>query len=99
MSTDSIRRASTALLGNKYRLEVAGAIARAKGAPITCTTVSDETGIRYPRVQEELKRLNDAGVLRAKAAPPGQPVEYKAQPTAYWDLCAALLDELGSSGL
>jgi hypothetical protein len=94
MNLEEIRQRSTELLGNMYRLEVAEAIVRATGEAVTATSVHDETQIRYQRVQEELKRLASAGMLRARPAARGQPVEYKAEPSVYWELCAQLLDEL-----
>jgi DNA-binding transcriptional ArsR family regulator len=94
MNQDGIRQRSKELLGNMYRLEVAEAIAHAAGDAVTTLSVHEETGIRYARVQEELRRLKGAGILKAQPSPPGQPVEYKAEPTSYWELCKRLLDEL-----
>lgn len=94
MNLDEIRIKSGELLGNIYRLEVAEAIFDAAGDVVTATTVSEETGIKYNRVQEELKRLEAAKVLTSKPAPRGQPVEYKAASTVYWELCKQLLVEL-----
>lgn len=94
MQVEEVRRRSTQLFGNMYRLEVVDAILLAAGESVTASSVHEETGIKYPRVQEELKRLTDAGVLRQKPARRGQPVEYKAEPTTYFELCKSVLGEL-----
>lgn len=96
MGVGDVRRWSSQLLGNIYRLEVVEAINRADGEPVTATSVHEETGIKYPRVQEELKRLTEAGLLMQKDAPRGQPVEYKAVSTVYWKMCERLLAEVRS---
>lgn len=93
MGVEDLRRRSTQLLGNMYRLEIVEAIIRAAGEPVTATSVHEETGIKYPRVQEELKRLAEAGLLRQRDAPRGQPVEYKASATVYWEMCQHLSAE------
>ncbi len=93
MKGEPLRSASKDLLGNKYRAEVGAAIHAWGSEPLTALTLSDYTGIRYPRVQEELKRLEAAGLL-SQMDKPGQQVEYKARATVYWEFCNALLAEL-----
>lgn len=96
MNGEPLRSASKDLLGNKYRAEVGAAIHVWGSEPLTALTIADYTGIRYPRVQEELKRLEAAGLL-SQIDKPGQQVEYKAQATVYWEFCGALLAELEAS--
>jgi len=96
MGVEDVRRWSGQLLGNIYRLEVVETINRAASEPVTATSVHEESGIKYPRVQEELKRLTEAGLLMQQNAPRGQPVEYKAVPTVYWMMCEQLLAEVRS---
>lgn len=93
---ERVRSVSKDLLGNKYRAEVGAAIHIWGKDSLTALTVADFTGIRYPRVQEELKRLEAAGLL-SQVESLGQQVEYKAGPTVYWEFCAALLEELRSA--
>ena len=92
MNTTSIRALSKSLLGNSYRLEVAAAIARLDGEPFHAQGVSDDTGIRYARAQAELKHLLAAGMI-SEAASDTRRVEYKAEQSSFWRLCATLLDE------
>ena len=96
MTGERLRAASKDLLGNKYRAEVGAAIHAWGSDALTALTLADYTGIRYPRVQEELKRLESAGLL-AQVDKPGQHVEYKARATVYWEMCGALLAELEAS--
>jgi DNA-binding transcriptional regulator GbsR (MarR family) len=93
VDAERLRSVSKDLLGNKYRAEVGAAIHVWEQDALTALTVSDFTGIRYARVQEELKRLEAAGLL-VQVDSPGQQVEYKASPTVYWEFCAALFEEL-----
>ena len=79
---ESLRSQSKDLLGNKYRAEVGATVHVWGPEPLTALTIADYTGIRYPRVQEELKRLEAAGLL-SQVDQPGQQVEYKAQATVY----------------
>jgi DNA-binding transcriptional regulator GbsR (MarR family) len=93
-AVEEVRRLSGQLLGNKYRLEVVEALCRAGDDSVTATSIHEETGIKYARVQEELKRLKAYGVLRELDTPGAQTVEYKIEPTVYWELCKQLLDEI-----
>lgn len=94
MASERTRAVSKALLGNRYRAEVAAAIHTWGDDRLNASAVADFTGIRYPRVQEELKRLEDAGYLQQVEEAAGQTVEYKAAPSVYWEMCGALFAEL-----
>jgi hypothetical protein len=94
MGTDDIRKTSKELLGNKYRAEIGAAIHAWGTNPMTALAMSDHTGIRYGRVQEELVRLKEAGILQLVDQLAGATVEYKATSSVYWKLCADLLAEL-----
>lgn len=94
MANESLRDASKALLGNRYRLEIAAAVHAWGEEPLNALTMADFTGIRYPRVQEDLKRLQAAGLLRGGGDPSARTVEYKAVASVYWEFCRALLAEL-----
>jgi DNA-binding transcriptional ArsR family regulator len=88
-----LRALSKELLGNKYRLEIAAEIA-ASDDPVHAQGLADATGVRYPRVQEELKRLRAAGILAERSDPGSNIVQYKTHPSVYWDMCRQLRDEL-----
>jgi len=75
-----------------YRLEVAAAIADAEGQPVHAQELADATGLRYPRVQSELKHLLALGMLRESECD-GRAVEYKAVSSEYWNACRSLLTE------
>jgi DNA-binding transcriptional ArsR family regulator len=94
VTTDELRIASKDLLGNKYRLEIGAAIHERNDEPLTALAISDFTGVRYQRVQEDLKRLTAAGLLVQPDEQEGQTVEYQPVESVYWELCRALLLEL-----
>ena len=98
MAVERVRAASKEMLGNKYRVEIGAAIHTWAGEKLNSLTVADYTGIRYPRVQEDLKRLAAAGLLEQIEDPGSRTVEYKAASSVYWEFCSALLAELGESG-
>jgi len=92
MDRTAVRQRSKALLGSGYRLEIAAAIAEAAGEAVNAQELADLTGLRYPRVQHELKHLLDAGVL-ISAESVSRAVEYKAVASEYWKACQLLLAE------
>ena len=96
MSIAHTRSMSKALLGSQYRAEIAAAIDEAKG-PVSAQGLADETNIRYPRVQQELKHLLHAGVLTERP-PEGRTVFYEKIDTAYWSYCTALTAEWNGTG-
>jgi hypothetical protein len=79
-------------LGASYRLEVAAAIAAYGGSTFTTQGIADDTGIRYPRVQQELKHLLAAEMLVLSESPAPY-VNYKAVADPYWEVCVRLLDD------
>lgn len=91
MSTAHARSMSKALLGSQYRAEIAAAIGEADG-PVSAQGLADETKIRYPRVQQELKHLLQAGVLVERPSE-GRTVLYEKTDTAFWSYCSALAAE------
>ncbi len=94
MGVERVRAASKEMLGNKYRVEIGAAIQSWDGEKLNALTVSDFTGIRYPRVQEDLKRLAAAGLLDQVDDAGSRTVEYKPAASVYWEFCQALLREL-----
>jgi hypothetical protein len=95
---ERLRSASKDLVGNKYRLEIAGVIHALAGATFSAMAVSSETGIFYARVHEELQRLAQIGMIRSvEGGPSSGVVEYKATASVYWEFCSALRDEVSSA--
>jgi len=95
MNIVEIREKSKQLLGNAYRLEVASEIFAHSDEKISAQELADLTGIRYPRIHEELKRLEAAGLLEASGIRTStRTVDYKVVPTTYWQLASSLLAEL-----
>jgi len=95
MDIIELREKSKQLLGNAYRLEVASEIFAHPDEKISAQEMADLTGIRYPRVYEELKRLEAAGLLVAAGnRASSRTVDYKVVPSAYWQLSSSLLAEL-----
>lgn len=92
MDTTSIRALSKRLFGNSYRVEIAAAIGRHDGEPFHAQGMSDDTGIRYARAQAELKHLLAAEMIREVEGDTRR-VEYKAEQSSYWHMCATLLEE------
>lgn len=93
---EQARALSKALLGSSYRAEIAAAIYRSDGAPVNAQGLADETGLRYPRVQQELKHLLAAGVLEPCDSE-SRTVDYKAVQCDYWRFCDLLLREWRST--
>jgi DNA-binding transcriptional ArsR family regulator len=81
-----LRTASEHLTGRKYRLEIGAAIHLHAGDSFTIASIESITGVRYPRVSEDLRRLKDAELIRGIASGSGD-TEMKAVPHAYWKFC------------
>lgn len=93
--TDSskIRLLSKALFGNSVRLEIAAAIYAQQGSPFSTMSIHYETGIFYARVQEQVKALERVGMIRPVESN-ARSVEYKAEPSTFWELSHRLLQEI-----
>lgn len=89
------QRMAKALLGSQYRALIAAALHAAE-EPVSAQEIADETGIRYPRVQQEMKHLLGAQLLRLVASP-GRAVLYDKVDSGYWRMCAQLLEEWRST--
>jgi DNA-binding transcriptional ArsR family regulator len=88
-----LRALSKELLGNKYRLELGAAIHAQAGGPFSANSLHEETGIKYPRVREDLARLRALEMIRVVDVP-GAEVLYKAVPSVYWESCHRLAQEV-----
>jgi Fic family protein len=85
---------SANLFGNRYRIVVAAAISElGPGAAFSAKSIAESTGVFYARVQEDLKRLERAGLL-GKQPTGGRTVEYVAAQTQYWAMCRLVGGEL-----
>lgn len=90
---EELRALSKELLGNMYRLELGAVIHAHAGSSFSATSLHDETGIKYPRVREDLARLRDMDLLSVVPSE-GAEVKYKAVPSVYWEFCHRLDAEL-----
>lgn len=100
---DEIRRISKNLLGNRYRLEVAAAIARAEPAVVSAQAMATELGIAQNLIRAELLKLADAGlVLRLPRVSGQQLQEYQRLESVFWgamvDLFAEFRDRVSQPG-
>ena len=90
----ALRTLSAVLLGNKYRIEIGAAICDADGDAFTSMSVHSDTNIFYQRVNEDLGRLQKAGlIIEATDASDSRSKQYKAVPTIYWSMCKELRAE------
>jgi hypothetical protein len=94
VDTVDLRRMSSRLFGNAYRLEVAAAIAQRQGKPVNVKTVAVEADLEYNRVQEQVAHLADAGLLVPDFDPASRYKDYRAVETVFWRLAADLLAEM-----
>ena len=86
---------SKALLGSLYRADIAAWIDQHDG-PFSAQDLSDGAGIRYARVQQELKHLLGVGMLTLRENA-GRMVLYEKSNSGYWPYCRALVDEWTTS--
>jgi predicted transcriptional regulator len=82
------------LYGNRYRLEVAVAVARAED-PFYLHEIAKATGVEDSPVRSILRDMVDAGLLRPIAGRRGGPQYYeRTAPSEYWKAAEAMLAEL-----
>jgi hypothetical protein len=86
---EALRRFSKGALGNRYRLEVAGAIARRTDGQVVARALAAELQIPDSLVHPELKRLQGLGLLSAPARIDRHLV-YRRRKHAYWDAVQSL---------
>jgi hypothetical protein len=94
MDYDSIRHLSHELLGARYRLEVAAAVASLDGKPVSTRAISDEARIEYNRAQEQVAHFLDARMLVDESDPSMRRKSYRPVASVYWRNCRQLLHEL-----
>jgi hypothetical protein len=95
MSQQAARRISKLLLGSRYRLEVASAIAQADPGVVHVHEVAAGLGLTDNLVRLEFEHFEEAGVLFRLDRPQGQQRQYfERMPSAYWQLVRALLNDV-----
>ncbi len=91
-STDAIRALSRRLFGGaSYRIEVGAAIADRK-LIANIAELADELRLQRQTVQQELRKLEDSGLLR-RADQHERKVYLIGTRSLYWDLCRELRAE------
>lgn len=93
-----LRRVSRELLGSSYRLEVAAAINEAENEAVYARALSALVpDARDNQVSECLKHFEAGGLLKRNETAGGRdPQTFDVLPSAYWDLCRALRDEVNA---
>lgn len=94
MDIEEIRRLSAQLFGNADRLLVAAAIGRMEGKPISVKAVTEESGLEYNRVQEQVARFRTAGVLIPDFDSTMRRKDHRAVLPAYWRMAASIVAAL-----
>ena len=90
---------SADLFGNRHRIAVGSAISELDSSDsFSAKSLAESTGVFYARVQEDLKRLQKAGLLTTQSQG-GRTVEYVAKRTSYWAMCKAIESEFRSGKL
>jgi predicted transcriptional regulator len=94
MSHPEVRRISKLLLGSRYRLEVAAAIAGADPGVVHVREVAADLGLTDNLVRLEFQHFEEAGVLLRLERPQGQQRQYfERMPSAYWELVRVLAED------
>src|SRR5687767_9475385 len=93
----AVREYSHRLFNSWYRIEVGAAIHENKLEPLSAKQIAEATGIDYPRVHTELKRLRSDLVLLEAFSSSSSEKMWKPLPHPLWEFCAWLLREHGST--
>lgn len=92
---EEVRKLSKRLFGNRYRLEIAAAIAEAEPSVVYARALAEQLQAPANLVGEELHTLAEAELLVLLPRPRGQQQqEYQRMASSYWELARRLLDEL-----
>jgi hypothetical protein len=94
MDATDVRRLSSQLFGNAYRLEVAAAIARSEGKVVNAKGIASEAALDYNRVQEQVRHFAAIGVLVPDFDPSSRYRDYRAVETVFWRFAERFLTEL-----
>lgn len=95
-----LRNVSRDLLGNKYRLEVALAVADSETGRVYGHGVANAIpDLADNQAGKELARLESAGLLVKESPVEGQTrIYYQRRPSCYWGHCEELASEILSRG-
>ena len=91
------RRFSRALMGARYRLEVAVAIARGTN-PFWASQVAAELGLPLHYVTKEVHVLESAGLVEPINAPGDRRRFYRRLESSFWSSVTKLASELAEPG-
>jgi hypothetical protein len=90
-----VRVISHAAFGSAHRLEVAAAIAEAKGKPVYGAQISQRIRANANQVGEVLRHFERAGLLERLPTPGGRrPQLFKPAKSPFWSLCRTFLSHL-----
>jgi hypothetical protein len=99
MSQQERRRISKVLLGSRYRLEVAVAIAEADPGIVHVRQVAADLGLTDNLVKLEFRHFEEGGVLLRLDRPQGEQRQYfERMPSTYWELVRLLAEEADRVG-
>jgi hypothetical protein len=92
---ERVRRTSKVLVGNRYRLEIASAVAQLQSDIFHAKELADALGLPLNVVSQQVKAFVTVGVCEDVPAVAGQRQRFfRRVPCSYWTGCAVLLDEL-----
>lgn len=96
----SIASTSKLLFGSKYRLPIAAAVASAPEDRIFVRAIARGLGIADNLVANEMRRMEEAGLLLQAPREAGQPIVYfRRVPSPYWDCATGLMSIAGTPAM
>ena len=93
MEIEAIREVSKRVLGNRYRLEVADAIAGQEPGIFHARLLADRLRLPDTKVRDELVKFAEAGLIQQLPKIRGQQ-DYRREDSVYWTFARELLTEL-----
>jgi hypothetical protein len=92
---ERVRQRSKALLGNRYRLEIAAAVAGLETELFHAKELAEGLGIPHNVVSEQAKAFVAAGVCADVPPVEGQRFRYfQRLPSSYWEACRSMVAEI-----
>ena len=90
-----VREVSRAVFGSAHRLEVAAAIADAKGKPVYSRQISERINAKPNQVGEVLRHFERGGLLQRLPTRGGRdPQRLQPSNSRFWALCQGYLSDL-----
>ncbi|MDQ4142361.1 MAG: hypothetical protein M3198_01220 [Actinomycetota bacterium] len=93
MDIEEIREVSKRVLGNRYRLEVAAAIAEQEPGVFHARLLADKLRLPDTKVRDELVKFTEAGLVQQLPKIRGQQ-DYRREDSVYWSFALELMKEL-----